>query len=147
MSCVVIVCGSRNWADRQMIVVELTKLEAQNPDLIVVEGGARGADRMAGQWAAQARQRGIGWLRIPAQWTEHHPQWCPGDWCALRGRCVAAGGRRNQQMLDYALQAERQYVLAFKDGFDWAMKKGGTEDMVKRAKGVGVPGKVMKHAA
>lgn len=130
-----------------MVVVELSRLERQHPDLIVIEGGARGADRLAGQWAAKARYRGVGWLRIPAQWTEHHSDWCPGDWCARRGRCVAAGGRRNQQMLDYALFATEQYTLAFKDGFDRTMKKGGTEDMVRRSKAAGVHGKIVSHAA
>lgn len=30
-------------------------------------------------------------------------------------------------------------VLAFKNGFDHEMKKGGTEDMCRRAKAAGVP--------
>lgn len=145
---VVIACGSRYWDDRRLIQVELEAITNSNPDLtIVVEGGALGADRQAGQWAARARQSGTGWLRIPAQWSVHHPDWCYGDWCKQYPRCKAAGPRRNQQMLDYALHADRQYVIAFKDGFDHTMKKGGTEDMVRRAKQAGVHGKIVSHAA
>ncbi len=143
---VVIACGSRKWTDRRMIVDRLGDLELFHDFLVVVEGGAQGADRIAGQWAAAARARGVGWLRIPAQWSTHHPDWCPGSWCAARRSCVAAGPRRNQEMLDYALLAPEASVLAFKDDFDPVMKRGGTEDMVRRAKAAGLHGKVIRHA-
>jgi len=44
---IAIVTGSRRWADAQAI---FDALEAYGPDL-VVHGGARGADRFAGEWA------------------------------------------------------------------------------------------------
>lgn len=143
---VVIVTASRDWNDALMIHTRLGKKEEQYTNrLIVVEGGARGGDRIAGQWAAKARARGVGWLRINAAWEEHHPDWCPGSWCAVRRSCVGAGARRNQQMLDYALLAASQEVLACKDDFDWTFTRGGTEDMVKRARDAGVHGVVLEH--
>lgn len=147
-SLVVIACGSRHWTDRELIALELNKVVTQNPDffIIIVEGGAKGADRLAGQWAAKARQRGVGWLRISAEWAVHHPDWCFGGWCAARRFCAGAGPRRNQSMLDYALGADAQYVLAFKDDFDLSSGRGGTEDMVRRAKQAGVHGKVVRHS-
>lgn len=145
MQHVLIVCGGRNWNDVRMIRMKLAKKEIELPGLIVVEGGARGPDRIAGQWASAARARGVGWLRINAVWEEHHPDWCPGAWCSTKRSCLGAGARRNQQMLDYALLAEEQSVLAFKDDFDWSFKKGGTEDMVHRAQLAGVHGAVIEH--
>lgn len=147
MQHVLIVCGSRTWNDRRMIHMRLDKAEIEHSGLIVVEGGQHGADRIAGQWAARARARarGVGWLRINAEWTVHHPEWCPGSWCSSRRSCVGAGHRRNQQMLEYALAAEAQSVLAFKDNFDWSFTRGGTEDMVGRAKASGVHGVVVEH--
>lgn len=142
---VVIACGSRKWTDRALVAEKLTALEQQHDFLIVIEGGAQGADRLAGQWAARARARGVGWVRVPAKWTEHNEVWCPGPWCATRRACVGAGARRNQEMLDYALQATTASVLAFKDGFDPSMKRGGTEDMVRRAKAAGVHGLLIRH--
>lgn len=146
---VVIGCGARVWDDPRMIRLKLEELEqniTRDDTLCIVEGGnPNGADRMIGKWAAAARKRGIAWVRFPAAWTEHHPEWCPGDWCAERRSCLGAGHRRNQQMLDYALAADAQSLIAFKDGFDWDYKKGGTEDMVKRALAAGVHGKVFHH--
>ena len=74
----VLVCGSRDWSDRTLIEAVL---RAHGPALIV-HGGARGADRIAGEIA-----RGLGWPveEHPADWTRH-------------GR--AAGPRRNIEMLD-----------------------------------------------
>lgn len=145
MQHVLIVCGARDWNDVRMIRMKLEKKELELPGLIIVEGGQRGADRIAGQWAAAARARGVGWLRIPAKWEEHHPDWCPGTWCNTKRSCLGAGPRRNQQMLDYAVLAEEQSVLAFKDDFDWTFKKGGTEDMVHRASLATVNGNVVSH--
>lgn len=84
-------------------------------------------------------------MRIPAKWTEHHLDWCPSDWCRQRRSCLGAGARRNQEMLDYALRADECSVIAFKDDFDWTFKKGGTEDMVRRARDAGVSGTVVHH--
>lgn len=116
---IVLVCGSRDWTDASYIEGVLGFLEERHT-LTVIEGGAVGADRTAGRWAAKARQRGVGWVRFPADWGQF-------------GR--SAGPIRNQQMLDYG----PHLVLAFKDGFDWGMRRGGTEDMVRRATAAGVP--------
>lgn len=145
---VVIGCGARAWNDARFVRLKLEVIEqdiTRDDFLCVIEGGANGADRMIGKWAAAARKRGVGWVRFPAEWSEHHPDWCPGAWCAERRSCLGAGARRNQQMLDYALGADAQSLVAFKDGFDWKFKKGGTEDMVRRARAAGVHGKVFHH--
>lgn len=111
----VIVCGSREWTDYEMIDRVLSGYAHQNP-VTVVHGGARGADALAGLWA---RNNGVPEVVFPADW---------------KGSGKAAGPLRNKQML--ASGADR--VLAFKDGFDITMRRGGTEHMVSIAIAAGV---------
>jgi hypothetical protein len=75
----------------------------------VAQGGARGADALAGQWA---QDRGVSQKRIPAEWIKH-------------GR--AAGHIRNA----YMLLEKPDLVIAFPGGT-------GTADMVRQAKKAGV---------
>lgn len=140
MSLAVLVCGSRDWKQAGMVDVTLAGLEAVHGRLTVIQGAARGADKMAGDWA---RLHDCEHLPFPAAWNEHHPHWCPGEWCQRKRYCVAAGPRRNQQMLDVLLELRQSgstiLVVAFKSGFDFTLKSGGTEDMVRRAKDAGAP--------
>lgn len=77
----------------------------------IITGGARGADRLAYNWAV-------------VNWTDY--QEFPADWQKY-GK--AAGPIRNQQMLD---EGKPDLVVAFPGG-------RGTADMVLRAKLAGVP--------
>lgn len=86
----VLVCGSRNWTDKQRVFDALDKLM---PGITcVVSGGCRGADAAAMDWAEEKKID----LRVyPADWASHG---------------LSAGPRRNQQMLS----VERpDIVLAF----------------------------------
>ena len=74
----VIVTGSRNWTDKESL---WAALDAAKPTL-VVEGGARGADTLARQWA---RLRGAEWETFEADWDRY-------------GK--SAGMRRNRQMAE-----------------------------------------------
>src|SRR5690606_25211324 len=82
----------------------------KGPISVLIHGAARGADSIAGQWAAS---RGVEALSFPANWTRD-------------GK--AAGPIRNQRMLD---EGQPDVVIAFPGG-------GGTADMVRRAKAAGV---------
>jgi hypothetical protein len=75
---VVVVTGSRDWSDAELLG---RTLAAYHPDLIV-EGGARGADTLAREWAHGA---GIHCVTMPADWD----RW---------GK--SAGARRNIEMLE-----------------------------------------------
>jgi hypothetical protein len=131
VTLVVIACGDRDWTDQAMVVAALDHLRSREVNLTVVEGGARGADRLAGQWAAAMRARGVGWLRVPADWRRY-------------GR--GAGPVRNGQMLAYLLQARDLGhdvgVLAFHDDLE---RSRGTRSMVTMAEGAGVPVKLFSH--
>lgn len=125
MSLTIIACGARDWHNSGVIWGTLDELRAREPELNVIEGRCRGADRIAGAWAARNRARGVGWVPFPARWT-------------IFGK--AAGPIRNQEMLDRLLEARdlghEVLVVAFHDALE---QSRGTKDMVRRARKAGVP--------
>lgn len=78
----VLVTGSRDWEHPLRIDIELDRIWHAYPYLVVVHGGARGADQMAEQWA-----------RAHAVPTEVHQAY----W-GIDGKM--AGRLRNQRMVD-----------------------------------------------
>jgi len=126
----VLVCGSRDWDDANVIYKILSSLFESYRNLVVIEGGARGADKAAAVWADQ---KGF-WPPVK------HEQY-PADWKTY-GK--AAGPIRNKQMLD---EGKPDVVWAFKDRFNWKFDDlGGTENMVERAKAAGIPCYVVSRA-
>jgi hypothetical protein len=118
-----LVCGSRTWTDRARLWQVIDQLVREHSDgqvVTVIEGDARGADRLAGQLA---RERGWRLERYPADWTR-------------QGR--AAGFRRNARMLR---QGRPDLVVAFTVGP--LQQSRGTADMVRRARAAGVPVQVI----
>jgi hypothetical protein len=53
----VLVCGGRDFNDADFIFVELDRLHAQNNFNILIEGDARGVDRIAGGVGARQRDQ------------------------------------------------------------------------------------------
>lgn len=106
----VLVCGGRDFQNTVYLYTVLDDFHKAYQIGAVIEGGARGADRIAGYWA---RKNKIDLLIFPADWKTY-------------GK--AAGAIRNQQMLD---EGKPDVVIAFAGGT-------GTADMVKRAKAAGV---------
>jgi hypothetical protein len=107
----VIVCGGRDFADRDYLYQQLDAVHERRGIAAVIHGAARGADRLAGEWA---QDRGV------------HAEPYPADW---QNDGKAAGPIRNQRMLDIAAP---DGVIAFSGG-------RGTADMVSRAQTAGVP--------
>lgn len=113
----VIFCGSRDWRDYGIIQRAMTRVGALGGrDLLVIHGGARGADSMAEQ---AAREMGIPVQAELADWV---------------GKGRGAGPERNRRMLELKPDS----VYAFKDNFDQTLTTGGTEHMVKIALAAGV---------
>lgn len=106
----ILVCGGRDFADRALVFYALDRVLAKFGTVAIVQGGARGADATAHEWATFHKQMLIN---------------CPANW-QLHGK--AAGPIRNQFMLD---QWHPKLVVAFPGG-------RGTADMVKRAHDGGV---------
>ena len=133
----VVVTGSRGWTDRKVIEGRLEAIEATGELACVIEGGAQGADRIAGQWAARARKRGIGWVRFPAEWRRngvYNPH---------------AGKGRNTEMARWALKAQERcgwevQVLAFMLTGPGASVSRGTQHMISTCKDLGLHGCVVR---
>ena len=114
----VIICGSRDWTNVGAIEDTMVGLHAGCSGRVVfIHGDARGADKIAD---AVARRLGFDVEAYPADW---------------RGNGKGAGPIRNRQMLDTGATL----VVAFKEGFDHSLTRGGTENMVRMARAAGIP--------
>lgn len=105
-----LVCGGRDFYDEAELRRAMNAAVAGESDVLVIHGGARGADSLAGRIA---KARGVPVRVFPADWDRH-------------GR--GAGPKRNQQMLD---EGKPDLVLAAPGGV-------GTADMIRRAKAAGI---------
>jgi YspA, cpYpsA-related SLOG family len=117
-----LVCGGRNYADRETFANEIAKVlnwvvtgdsDTWLPPkgTHIISGGASGADAMAIDWAV------VHWT----EFSEFKAEW------GVYGR--RAGPIRNQRMLD---EGKPDKVLAFPGG-------AGTADMVRRARAANIP--------
>lgn len=106
----VIVCGGRNFNDALTLGSWLGGIHKDHGITLLIHGGAKGADFMAGEFAKWA---GIPVKVFPADWGKH-------------GK--AAGPIRNAQMI---AEAAPDLVVAFDGG-------RGTADMVQKANAAGV---------
>ena len=144
----VLICGSREWADRSFLFGVLTGMYnwhdigymvLHTDPFTLIEGGCpSGADFHAREWFhAEGVHPGT---------TDDH------DVCSvnhlsfpvdhsLDGPWPGAGPRRNMRMLK---ESAPDLVVAFKTDFNWKLDKGGTENMVKIAKAAGVKVRVIQ---
>lgn len=108
----VLVCGGRDYADREKVDGKLSLILGRRDRslLRIVTGDAKGADQLAQDWA---ERHGVRCTMYIAEWGKH-------------GR--AAGPMRNKRMLD---ETKPDLVLAFPGG-------AGTADMVRQARAAGV---------
>lgn len=114
----ILVCGDRHWIDYDMIYNELGKFPS---DILVITGGAAGADSLAD---LAASSQGKLHIIYEADWKTY-------------GR--KAGPIRNSEML-----GERpNMVLAFHDDID---NSRGTKDMVNKARQKLIPVKIYSHS-
>lgn len=107
----ILVCGGRDYSDELRVTIELNLLAEIHKKLIIIQGGARGADRLAHQWALR---NGYTSITVKAEWDKYRKR---------------AGPLRNQKMLD---QYNINKVIAFPGG-------RGTADMVSRAQAACIP--------
>lgn len=118
----ILVCGGRDYIGYRRMYEVLTDIidqiildytiHAYN-DVEIIQGGATGADFLAKVFALDEFDGQVHHKEFPAEWKKY-------------GK--AAGGIRNQQMLD---EGKPNLVVAFPGG-------KGTADMVKRAKKAGI---------
>lgn len=105
--------GSRSWSNRDKIVEVISSYKERYPDLVVISGGAPGADNMS---VEVAKELGIPTIKYYANWTK---------W----GK--AAGPIRNREMLT---DGEPDAVVAFRKG----PVSIGTDDCMTAAAKLGI---------
>ncbi len=105
----VLVCGGRDYSDRQRVFHTLDLLHKQTLVTMLIHGWARGADSLAMCWAFE---RKVPCLSVPANWPLYQKR---------------AGPTRNAEMLTYG----PDLVVAFRGG-------SGTKNMRKQAQKAGV---------
>jgi len=108
----VLVCGDREWKDFVFMERILSRFWLHAS--VIIHGDARGADKMAANWA---KSRGIRPEPYPADWDRYHR---------------AAGPIRNRQMLK---EGKPDVVVAFHDDIE---KSKGTRDMINVAAEAGI---------
>lgn len=116
---IILVTGSRNWTDYATIHLALTETiknyfypnKPKRQDVLIVHGGAKGADSIAGEWA---RERNIKEIIYKPDWDTYGKR---------------AGILRNQQMID---ESDPDIVLAF-----WKNKSRGTKHAINYARSKG----------
>lgn len=106
----ILVCGSRNWGDMETIA---KVVDGFPDDAVVINGLARGADKMA---RTRAVQRGLFVADVPV---------LPSHWNRYNR---AAGHKRNAAML----ALEPDLVVAFSTG------TGGTQGTIDGARSLGI---------
>ena len=111
----VIVAGSRNFNDYELLTAKLDKILSKRDNVQIVSGGARGADSLGDRYA---KEHNLPLKIFPANWD-------------LYGR--SAGYRRNEQMAEYA-----DALVAFWDG-----ESHGTKHMIETAQAMGLPLRVV----
>lgn len=113
----VIVAGSRDFNDYQLLKDKLDYYLQNLPDIEIVSGGAKGADALGERYSEEAGYP----LKV-----------FPADWDDLGKR---AGHVRNAQMAKYA-----NYLVAFWDG-----KSKGTKGMIDIANKLGLRVKIVRY--
>lgn len=116
-----IVCGGRRYSDENRIYQILDAARERLGLSYLIEGGASGADELAKSWRLH---RGVDGVSVPAEWNRIYV-----DGVVPKKRSngelynAAAGGQRNQKMIDTYNPVG---LIAFPGG-------PGTRDMVRRA--------------
>lgn len=114
----VLVCGSRHFNDYELLRRTLDEIHTSGPIKEIIEGEAKGADRLSVEWAVQ---NDVPTKRFPANWDVHGKR---------------AGPIRNHQMLK---EGKPDMAVAFWDG-----KSSGTGNMIDIAQEAGLPVKIVE---
>jgi hypothetical protein len=121
----IVVTGGRNFSDRAKVYRVMDAAVERLGLSTLIEGEAGGLDTLAKEWAID---RGVPFEPYPAKWDEVD---VPGAVIRYRNGKpynAAAGGLRNQQMID---DGKPDKAIAFPGGT-------GTADMTKRLKAAGI---------
>ena len=93
-----LVVGTRTFADYKLMCEKLDAMLVNHKNVVIVSGGARGADTLAERYA---KERGYGFKVFNADWSRYGKK---------------AGYIRNKQMHVYIAKQKLRGVVAFWDG-------------------------------
>lgn len=106
-----IICGGRDYSNHDHAFQSLDAIHSKSPITHVIEGGARGADRLARSWAIS---RNIPYTTVNANWNQYGKR---------------AGYLRNKRMRD---EFSPDLVIAMPGGV-------GTKMMIQLANAINLP--------
>lgn len=112
-----LIAGSRTFEDRELLYRVADEVLA-GERAVIVEGGARGADSLAKDYALE---RGLDLVEFKADWKQY-------------GR--AAGPKRNDEMVDYIKEKDGEAL------YFWDEESKGTKQCIESAKRKEVPVRV-----
>lgn len=118
---VVIVAGSRSFSDRSLMYKKLDYYLQNQDKVLIVHGGAKGADKCA---AMYAKDRNIKTKVFLPNWDKYGKK---------------AGILRNIEMLEYASQFQNRGCVVFWDG-----KSKGTKNDIELSKKYNVPLRIVE---
>lgn len=116
-----LVAGSRAFDDYDLLCSKLDELLSKQKDVVIVSGGAKGADSLAERYAAE---RGYPRIIFPAEWDKYGKR---------------AGYFRNRQMYEFISKADKCGCVLFWDG-----KSRGTSHSIDLAAEFKVPCKMIR---
>lgn len=129
----IVVFGGRNFKDENLLFealdLALMQCEERGLRLLIVEGGATGADALARAWA-EHQDGCCDHVSVPAAWDDLSQ---PDALIKIRNGKkydARAGFRRNQLMID---KYDPDYFISVEGG-------NGTADMTRRCKAAGILG-------
>jgi len=121
----IIIAGGRDFTDKEYGFSELDKIfNSLNPDdsVEIISGHAKGADTIGEDYA---KFKGYALTIMTADWKRY------GN---------AAGHKRNREMADYAVLAEKRRLIAFWDG-----QSKGTKGMIDYANKLKIKTKIVNY--
>ena len=110
-----LIAGSRTFEDRELLYRVADEVLAGDNETVIIEGGARGADSLAKDYALE---RGLELVEFKADWKQY-------------GR--AAGPKRNDEMVDYIKEKDGEAL------YFWDEESRGTKQCIESAQKKGVP--------
>ena len=121
----VLVCGGRNYNDRPTLYATLNELYHKKPITCIIEGDAKGADKLAGRWAFDMN---IKCEVYTPDWNNINVPDAVVKYNNYGPYNAKAGHNRNLRML---VEGKPDLVVAFPGG-------RGTANMIKQAKQHGI---------
>ncbi len=114
----ILVCGGRDYKDFDCVYKAMDMMADNHNITLLIHGGARGADELAGKWA---KDSGVASKVFPANWKEHGKKAGPLRNIEMLKECPGLviafpGGRGTFHMVQISLEAKIPVVRVDSEG-------------------------------